>query len=336
MDNRTEREQKVKFFRACLICVLVIVVLIIIGFVACGKKTGKDGISVEAIKDRTITNFKITKHLEGDVVMKWDKVKGASSYEILRNGEKAKFGKVFDSKTNEFTDKTAKGGKDYTYKVVAIAKDGDDIYKSKASQEEKAYIKPKNPKTVICGECYVEDFRNYAKDILPKNTKYIYKIGIGTDRMLSDSCFQYQGSAVTLIERVAYEKPDRVFFVIGMNETENKNPDHMVDNMKKAIKVLQKVNPHVECIICSLAPVAKDGMEGYGDNSEIVRYNAALKKYAQSTDNVYYLDYRSALEDENGKLKEEADPGDGAHWEVSAVKDVAKIIADAIDQLDNK
>ena len=325
-----------KISKISLVCVALMATLLMIGLTACGGTAEKDGVPVDSIKSKAVTNFKITAHIEGNVTMKWDKMKGASSYEILRKGEKGKFTKVTDSKEEKFVDKTAKPRKDYTYKVVAVSKDGDDIYKSKPSGEEKVYVKPKDPKTVICGECYVEDFENYAKDILPKNTKYIYKIGIGTDRMLSDSCFNYQGNSVTLLERVAYENPDRVFFVIGMNETENKNPDHMVDNMNKAIKALQKMNPHIECIICSLAPVARDGMEGYGDNDEIVRYNAALKKYAQSKEDVYYLDFRSALEDENGKLKDEANPGDGAHWEVSAVKEVARIIADAVDQLNSK
>ena len=196
--------------------------------------------------------------------------------------------------------------------------------------------KPKPRKTVIIGECYVEDFKKYCKDLLPKNTHYIYKVGVLTGALIDDAFVNYEGNTYTAIERAALYKPDQVFFLCGMNETENDTPQITVEHFNTMKKLLQKVNPNVKVVICSLPPVAKDGLDGYGTNAQIRTYNDALKKYADKTKNVYYYDIRYLLEDENGRLKKEADPGDGAHWQISATKDVAKAIKKYSDELSTK
>ena len=196
--------------------------------------------------------------------------------------------------------------------------------------------KPKNPRTVIVGECYVEDFEKYCKQYLPKHTLFIHKIGILTGALAEEPFVEYEGNSITAMERAAIYKPDRVFFLCGMNETENDTPQITVKHFDTMKKQLQSVNKNVEVVICSLPPVARDGLDGYGTNAQIRNYNKALKKYADKTKNVYYYDIRYLLEDENGKLKKEADPGDGAHWQISATKEVAKAIKKYSDELDAK
>ncbi|MCR5430556.1 MAG: hypothetical protein K6E58_04940 [Eubacterium sp.] len=196
--------------------------------------------------------------------------------------------------------------------------------------------KPKPRKTVIVGECYVEDFEKYCKDLLPKGTEYIYKIGVLTGALLEDPFINEGGQSITAIEKAAMYKPDQVFFLCGMNETENDTPQITVKHYEKMKKALQSVNKNVKMILVSLPPVAKDGLEGYGTNAQIRNYNEALKKYADKTENVYYYDIRPLLEDENGRLKKEANPGDGAHWNVSSTKEVAKAIKKYSDELSTK
>ena len=196
--------------------------------------------------------------------------------------------------------------------------------------------KPKDVNAVIIGECYVEDFENYCKDLLPKNTHYIYKIGVLTGALLDDAFINYQGNSITAIERAAMYKPNQVFFLCGMNETENDTPQITVKHFDKMNKLLRKVNPDVDIVICSLPPVAKDGLDGYGTNAQIRNYNEKIKAYCDKTDKVDYLDIRDIMEDENGKLSKEANPGDGAHWQISTTKEVAKRIKEKSDELASK
>lgn len=202
--------------------------------------------------------------------------------------------------------------------------------------KETTTAKPKPRKTVIVGECYVEDFKNYCKSILPKGTEYIYKIGVLTGALIDDPFINEGGQSITAIEKAAMYKPDQVFFLCGMNETENDTPEITVKHYKQMLKDLQSVNPKVKMVLVSLPPVARDGLDGYGTNAQINTYNSALKKYADKTDNVYYYDIRPLLEDENGRLKKEANPGDGAHWNVSTTKEVAKAIKKYSDELSTK
>ncbi len=206
----------------------------------------------------------------------------------------------------------------------------------KETTKETTTKKPKDVNAVIIGECYVEDFKNYCKDLLPKKTHYIYKIGVLTGALLDDAFIDYGGTSVTAIERAAMYKPNQAFFLVGMNETENDTPEITVKHFDKMRKLLKKVNPDVDVVICSLPPVAKDGLDGYGTNAQISNYNEKIKEYCDKTDGVDYLNIRDVLEDENGRLKKEADPGDGAHWQVSAAKDVAKIIKKKSDELASK
>ena len=193
--------------------------------------------------------------------------------------------------------------------------------------------KPRDEKVVIMGECYVEDFENYCKDLLPKDTHYIYKVGVLTGALLTDKFINYQGQTYTAEERAALYKPDQLFFLVGMNETENDTPQITVKHFDTMIKDIKGVNPKLKSVICSLPPVARDGLDGYGTNAQINNYNKKLKAYCEKTDGVDYLDIRDIMTDENGKLKKESNPGDGAHWQISTTKEVAKRIKEKSDQL---
>ena len=196
--------------------------------------------------------------------------------------------------------------------------------------------KPKDVKAVIMGECYVEDFENYCKDLLPKNTLFIYKVGVLTGALIDDKFVNYQGNTYTAEERAALYKPNQLFFLVGMNETENDTPQITVKHFDTMIKDIKGVNPKLQAVICSLPPVARDGLDGYGTNAQINNYNKKIKEYCDKTDGVDYLDIRDIMTDENGKLKKESNPGDGAHWQISTTKEVAKRIKEKSDELASK
>ena len=154
--------------------------------------------------------------------------------------------------------------------------------------------------------------------------------------MINDKYINYQGNTYTAEERVALYKPDQLFFLVGMNETENDTPQITVKHFDTMIKDIKGVSPNLKAVICSLPPVAKDGLDGYGTNAQIRNYNEKIKEYCDKTDGVDYLDIRDIMEDENGKLSKEANPGDGAHWQISTTKEVAKRIKEKSDELKYK
>ena len=162
---------------------------------------------------------------------------------------------------------------------MAEAKSGGKTFTGKASNTKSVYVLPKNPKVVICGECFVEGMKMYANKYKPKNTHFVYKIGISTRGMLNDNYINYKGSSITAIERIAYYNPDRVYFLIGMNEAKGGNPNYTVKNYKKAFKLLKRINPHVEMVLMALPPVGRSHSSGFASNGKINRYNKAYKRF---------------------------------------------------------
>lgn len=271
--------------------------------------------------------FKIKKHYEKHIKLDWNSVDKAQSYRVLRAQKGQEFTLIKKTAKSAFTDKKAKKRKTYRYKIVAEAKSGEKTFTSKESKTKSVYVLPKNPRVVICGECFVEGMKLYAKKYKPKNSYIISKIGISTSGMLNDNFINYKGNSVTAVERIAYYKADRVYFLIGMNEAKGGNPSSTVKNYKKAFKLLKSINPHIEMVLMALPPVGRSHSSGFASNPKINRYNRAYKKYASKTKNVfYYSRYRKLISDGAGYLK--ANGGDGGHWSsggtIKVVKDLKK------------
>ena len=269
--------------------------------------------------------LKIKKRLEKKVKLDWSGVDNAQRYIVLRAQKGKGFVQIKKVTKSSFTDKKAKKRKTYKYKIVAEAKKDGMTFTSKASKAKKVYVLPKNPKTVICGECFVEGMKMYANKYKPKKTRFVYKIGLSTSGMINTNYIKYGGQTITALERIAYYKPDRVFFLIGMNEAKNGSPKYTVKNYKRAYKLLKKVNPHIEVVLMALPPVGRSHGSGFASNGQINRYNRAYKAFAKKTKNVfYYGSYRRLITDGAGYLKGGANGGDGGHWSSSGTIKVVK------------
>lgn len=267
----------------------------------------------------------IKAHYEKNVKLTWSKSSGASSYLVYRAAKGKKLTLIKTTKHLTYTDKSSQKRKTYKYQIVASKKVNGVTYKSEASNSKTTYVKPKKPKIVICGECFVEGMKLFAKKYKPKNTKLVYKVGLSTYGLLNTNCKKYKGRTVTPLERVAYYKPDRVFFLIGMNEASNKSPSKTVKNYKKAFNLLKRVNPHIEMVLMGLPPVGRSHSSGFASNKAIKKYNKAYKKFAKKTSNVfYYGSYRKILTNGAGYLKASANGGDGGHWSAGATRKVMK------------
>ena len=248
---------------------------------------------------------------------------------VYRAPKGSSFSEIATTNKTSFKDKKANKRTTYSYKIVAFAKKNGKTFVSKDSNVKTIYVRPKTPKVVICGECFVEGMKLYANKYRPKNSSFVYKIGISTYGLLNTNYIKYKGMTLTATERIAYYKPDRVYFLVGMNEAVNKSPSVTVKNYAKVFKLLKKVNPNIEMVLMALPPVGRNHAKGFASNSGINRYNRAYSKYAKKTKNVfYYSSYRKLITNGSGYLKGSANGGDGGHWSarstVKVVKDLKK------------
>lgn len=290
------------------------------------KKVEKDAPKIKKIK-LVKPKIKISKHYENHVTLQWTKVKNAQKYYVYRATAKSKFKKIAITKKKQYIDKKAKKRITYSYKVVAVAKKSGKTFESKASNKQTTYVKPKTPKVVVAGECFVEGMVLYAKGYLPSNFRIVHKIGLSTYGLINVNYFSYGGQKVTGLEKIALYKPDQVFILIGMNEATNNNTSNTINNYKNIVSKLRKVNPNVEVILLALPPVGRSKPSTCPNNSQVNNYNNAYKAFADKTKNVYYYSgHRALLKDSTGYLKSSANGGDGCHWSSSVTIDVVKNI----------
>lgn len=93
----------------------------------------KDSLSIKAPKKVKAVRKKAS------VKITWKKVKGAYKYEVYRsNKKKGKYKKIKTVKSKKYTDKTAKKGKKYYYKIKTVKKIDGSLFTSLASKAAKA------------------------------------------------------------------------------------------------------------------------------------------------------------------------------------------------------
>ena len=93
--------------------------------------SGTSSIVTAAPNLTTVTNLKVSQSTYHSVKLTWNKVSGATGYEVYRATSKnGKYTKVSTVKTNTYTNSKLTLGKSYYYKVVAIKKVGSKTYKS--------------------------------------------------------------------------------------------------------------------------------------------------------------------------------------------------------------
>ena len=88
--------------------------------------SGCSAAATASVSNTTIGKTKITsgKSSKGKVNLKWQKVNGAAGYVVYRSTKKGsgytKIAQITKGSTVKYTDKTAKKGKKYYYKVRAV------------------------------------------------------------------------------------------------------------------------------------------------------------------------------------------------------------------------
>lgn len=267
----------------------------------------------------------VTKALQKKVKLKWEKIKGATEYHIFRSTHsKTGYRRIAVTKKRSYTDKAVSVRHTYYYKVQAVQKtpqpDGSDtVRKGKQSKKKQVYVRPKTPRMVICGECYVEGIEFFTPELVPSNMRLVSKVGINTTNILK---YPFYEGGKTAIEKVCEASFDRVYFLVGANEFLNNSPEYTVANFDRMRTILEKKNKHMEMVIIKISPQGRSG-----DFSRVKarkQYNDAYEAYANQHTNVYFCNATDVMDDGQGTLRSDCDGGDGCHWNPYSTGEVMK------------
>ncbi len=264
-----------------------------------------------------VLKLKALCQVEGKVKIQWQKKDLAAFYEVYRSYKKdGNYKKIATTNKNYLKDKKAKKRKWVYYKVKAISK-GEDKYESKFSKILSLYVKPKNPKIVVMGECYVEGLALLSSSF-PKGTAFVSKVGISSWGLISDASFLYQNKKITAAERAAKYKPDRVYLFEGMNEAYGAAVDNTTANFGEVLRILKAANPQVELVVVALPPFSPNSSLNVPSLSKRKEYYKGYKAFCKKNDNAYYCDITDGLANAKGYLSGKYDAGDGCHWNYNA------------------
>ena len=285
--------------------------------------TDEEQKKVNTFGTKKVTKVKVKVDIAKKTKLTWNKVTGATGYRVYRATSKSgKYKMIATVKKTAYTDKKTKARKKYYYKVEGTLKIKKRTFICKKSNAKGVYVRPKNPRTVVAGECFVQDFL-FIKSKFTKNTHYVYKIGCNTASMQNSNFVNYNGRTITGLERIALYNPDRVIFLLGANESAWHEPGWSINNYKKMVKRLKKINSNVQVVILAVPPFGWHSSQNIASVSKRARYNKAYKSYADKTKNVYYCPATNALADSTSHLMKKYDGGDGCHWNMTGAKTVA-------------
>lgn len=204
--------------------------------------TSIPAVSVSAAGMVEDTTVKV-QNLKKGIKIKWKKAVNAEKYQVMRKLSTAKKFKtlktVNKAKGGSFTDKTAKAGKTYTYKVRAINS------KSQADSEEKKIVRLETPSvfdgTALNGCIHIstnshikgaEKYQVFCANVKKGKIGKYYRVGnfaandpfaAYQDYYTTKGVFSYKIRAISGNSKSAFSKPVTVDFVMGLEAFANVN-----------------------------------------------------------------------------------------------------------------
>ncbi len=235
----------------------------------------------------------------------WTKNAHASKYEIYRaTSAKGNYKCIASTKKPRYTDKTGKVFTTYYYKVKAVSSDPQTYSDSSYSKIVSATVRKKAKKIAYVGDSIMTGFKLYGVTKGKCNREFA-KIGIHT----------YNFYTSDYMKNLLQYNPDRMIIMLGMNSLGGNPGKTQIDNIlnpyKKILNACHKKNPHMEIIVMGVSPTRNSSEV---NNTAVVRFNKALRKYTRTKKYIHYLDTVSFLSDKSGSLKASYSGGDGIHW----------------------
>lgn len=132
-------------------------------------------------------------------------------------------------------------------------------------------------------------------------------------------------------ERVLAYNPTKVFLLMGTNDLgySDSTDEEIFENIKKVVQIIKKDRKNVKIYIQSIYPVNETididaGVWHIRENGRIRNINSMLEQYCK--DNKYtYIDVYSALQEEDGSIKEEYTV-EGLHITYDGYKKITEVL----------
>lgn len=161
--------------------------------------------------------------------------------------------------------------------------------------------------------------------------KNVYAAGSTGVRNFFDKDFFYSGKETAYKDVLASLEPETVVLWMGLNDVNMTTSDEYCENYGKLID-LSLENSSANIYVCSITPISSD----FTDNSRIDEFNAKIKSFISKNydKRVGYIDLNDILKDENGKLAQGLDSGDGIHLSPECYYVIMRYICQKLDFFD--
>lgn len=140
--------------------------------------------------------------------------------------------------------------------------------------------------------------------------KSVYAAGSTGVRNFFDKNFFYSGKETAYKDVLSELEPETVILWMGLNDVNMTSADEYCENYNKIID-LTLDNSSANIYVCSITPISSD----FADNSRIDEFNKEIKSFISKNydKRVGFINLSDLLKDENGKLAQGLDSGDGIH-----------------------
>ena len=165
---------------------------------------------------------------------------------------------------------------------------------------------------VFIGNSQIEGISIYST---MKNASVLAGKGIMVDTIFTKEVVKTEnGSRITIMDALAKEKFGKVYIMLGANELGWAYDYMFIEQYGKVIDEIKRLQPDAKIYVNAIMPVSKkkSDEDRVYNNTNIDNYNKLILNMTKEKE-VYYLDSKEALADEEGNLPEDAG-SDGVHF----------------------
>lgn len=165
---------------------------------------------------------------------------------------------------------------------------------------------------VFIGNSQIEGILIYST---MKNATIYASKGIMVDTIFTKEVVKTNdGARITIMDALAKEKFGKVYIMLGANELGWAFDYLFIEQYSKVIDEIKKLQPDAKIYVNAIMPVSKEktNKDKIYNNKNIDNYNNLILNMTKEKE-VYFLDSKEALADEEGNLPEDAGT-DGVHF----------------------
>lgn len=165
---------------------------------------------------------------------------------------------------------------------------------------------------VFIGNSQIEGVSIYSS---MKNATVLAGKGIMVDTIFTKEVVKTKdGGRITIMDALAKEKFGKVYIMLGANELGWAYDFEFIKQYSKVIDEIKTLQPEAKIYVNAIMPVSKTktNSDKIYNNKNIENYNNLILNMTKEKE-VYYLDSKEALADEEGNLPEDSTT-DGVHF----------------------